>query len=54
MKVILADILGYCMGVRCAMEKAENALEKFEGKKVYSLGPLIHNENALNLSLIHI
>ncbi len=48
MKVILADILGYCMGVRCAMEKAENALEKFEGKNVYSLGPLIHNENALN------
>ena len=49
MKVILADVLGYCMGVRRAVESAESALEKYSDRQVFSLGPLIHNRTALEL-----
>lgn len=48
MKVILADVLGYCMGVRKAMDSALDALEKYKDKNVYSLGPIIHNQTALD------
>lgn len=48
MKVILAEVLGYCMGVRRAVESAEKALEEYSRKKVYSLGPLIHNKTTLD------
>ncbi len=47
MEVILADVLGYCMGVRRAVLAAEKALEDNPDKKVYSLGPLIHNASVL-------
>ena len=47
MKIIRASVLGFCFGVRRAVELAEKALSENKGKKVYSLGPLIHNENAL-------
>ena len=47
MKIIRASVLGFCFGVRRAVELAEKALSENPGKKVYSLGPLIHNENAL-------
>ena len=47
MKIIRATVLGFCFGVRRAVELAEKALSENPGKKVYSLGPLIHNENAL-------
>lgn len=53
MTVIRAKTLGYCMGVRRAMDSADTALENSasNGKKVFSLGPLIHNKTALdNLS----
>lgn len=43
----MADVLGYCMGVRKAMEKAVDAASLNPGKKIYSAGPLIHNPNAL-------
>ena len=45
--VIKADVLGYCFGVRRAVEKAEKALSEYKGHDVYSLGPLIHNETTL-------
>lgn len=47
MNVIKADTLGYCMGVRRAVESAEVALKEYKEKKVYSLGSLIHNTVAL-------
>ncbi|MDR2417475.1 MAG: 4-hydroxy-3-methylbut-2-enyl diphosphate reductase [Treponema sp.] len=43
MKVIRARALGYCMGVRRAVRIAEAEV----GKKVYTLGPLIHNPQVL-------
>ena len=47
MKIIRASVLGFCFGVRRAVELAEKALAENTDKTVYSLGPLIHNENAL-------
>ena len=47
MKIIRASVLGFCFGVRRAVELAEKALAENPEKIVYSLGPLIHNENAL-------
>jgi 4-hydroxy-3-methylbut-2-enyl diphosphate reductase len=46
MKVIRAGILGFCTGVRRAVEIAERALlEKGRFGKVYTLGSLIHNSS---------
>ena len=47
MVVKRADVLGYCMGVRRAVEAAEKAVHENPDKKVYTLGPLIHNNSAL-------
>lgn len=49
MKVEKASVLGFCFGVRRAVELAETALKENQGHPVYSLGPLIHNEMALKL-----
>lgn len=40
--VQVADQAGYCFGVRRALDMAKEHLSH-EGKKVYSLGPIIHN-----------
>lgn len=47
MEIIRASVLGFCFGVRRAVDMAEKALTSYPNKKVYSLGPLIHNETAL-------
>jgi len=41
MKIIRSDVLGFCMGVRRAIELA--ITEARRGKGVFTLGPLIHN-----------
>ena len=46
MKIIRAKVLGFCFGVRRAVDLAEQALAS-SSQKIYSLGPLIHNEAAL-------
>ncbi|MBQ7158054.1 MAG: 4-hydroxy-3-methylbut-2-enyl diphosphate reductase [Treponema sp.] len=48
MKVIRADVLGFCGGVRRAVTAAEKALNENKSGTVYTLGPLIHNPVALN------
>ncbi len=47
MKVIRADVLGFCMGVKRAVDLADKTLLEAGSKKVYSLGPLIHNPTVL-------
>ncbi|MBO7123441.1 MAG: 4-hydroxy-3-methylbut-2-enyl diphosphate reductase [Treponema sp.] len=51
MKTIRSDILGFCSGVSRAIKSALDALGAEDGgqkpKKIYSLGPLIHNQIAL-------
>lgn len=48
MQIVLAKVLGYCMGVRNAVEMTNRALDEYQDKKVYCLGPLIHNKIALS------
>lgn len=43
MKITLAKTSGFCFGVKRAIEKVYEILESGD-KKVYSIGPLIHNE----------
>lgn len=43
MKVIRADVMGFCMGVRRAVEAADKTLDANKDRKVFSFGPLIHN-----------
>lgn len=47
MQVIRSEVMGFCFGVRRAVEWAQKALLENSQDKVYSLGPLIHNESAL-------
>lgn len=46
-KIILADHAGYCFGVKRAMKLAWDELENKENKKIFALGPLIHNKQAV-------
>lgn len=43
MEILLADSLGFCMGVKRAVDLAYRAREKSDGLPVVTLGPLIHN-----------
>jgi len=45
MRVIRADVLGFCRGVRRAVEMVEAAAARCE--TVYSLGPIVHNEQVI-------
>lgn len=47
MIVLRADTLGYCMGVRRAMDLALRTAETEPGRPIYTLGPLIHNPQAV-------
>ena len=47
MKVIRAKVLGFCMGVSRAVDLAAAEAERSGGKRVYTLGPLIHNPKVL-------
>jgi 4-hydroxy-3-methylbut-2-enyl diphosphate reductase len=43
MEIILAESLGFCMGVKRVVDMAYRAIEKADGQRVVTLGPLIHN-----------
>ncbi|MDX9802153.1 MAG: 4-hydroxy-3-methylbut-2-enyl diphosphate reductase [Spirochaetia bacterium] len=47
MKVIFAESMGYCMGVKKAMQMTYNVIEEEKGKKISTFGPLIHNRLVL-------
>ncbi|NLJ47607.1 MAG: 4-hydroxy-3-methylbut-2-enyl diphosphate reductase [Treponema sp.] len=47
MIVLRADTLGYCMGVRRAMDLAVKTAETETIRPIYTLGPLIHNPQAV-------
>ncbi|MBW1719651.1 MAG: 4-hydroxy-3-methylbut-2-enyl diphosphate reductase, partial [Deltaproteobacteria bacterium] len=48
MKVQLAKVAGFCMGVRRAMDIALEASQNAQ-PPIYTFGPLIHNPSALSL-----
>ena len=43
MEILLAESLGFCMGVKRAVDLAYRAVQKSDGVRVVTLGPLIHN-----------
>jgi len=48
MEVIRADVLGFCEGVRRAVEMARQASSGKTAGRVFTLGPLIHNSRVLD------
>ncbi|HKX33522.1 MAG TPA: 4-hydroxy-3-methylbut-2-enyl diphosphate reductase [Blastocatellia bacterium] len=44
----MAESLGFCMGVKRAVDMAYRALEKSNGQPVVTLGPLIHNQQEID------
>ncbi|MDI6605155.1 MAG: 4-hydroxy-3-methylbut-2-enyl diphosphate reductase [Thermoanaerobacteraceae bacterium] len=48
MKVIVANHAGFCFGVKRAVEKAYEQLNKKDNIKTYTLGELIHNPHVVN------
>ena len=47
MEVVRAKSSGFCFGVEKAMETAYHHIEQKDGKKIYTYGPLIHNEEVV-------
>ena len=47
MEVRLAQSAGFCFGVKKAMEKVYDQIENADGKKIYTYGPIIHNEEVV-------
>lgn len=45
-KVILAESAGFCFGVQRAVDQTTK-IQKQYGKKIYTLGPLIHNNDVV-------
>jgi (E)-4-hydroxy-3-methyl-but-2-enyl pyrophosphate reductase len=43
MEILIAESLGFCMGVKRAVDLAQKAVEKSDDLPVVTLGPLIHN-----------
>ena len=42
MEVILAETAGFCFGVKRAVDQVYEQIKT--GKKIYTFGPIIHNE----------
>jgi 4-hydroxy-3-methylbut-2-enyl diphosphate reductase len=47
MKILRAQVLGFCMGVRRAVDLAEGEISRFPGRRCVTIGPLIHNPQVL-------
>lgn len=47
MKVVLADTLGFCKGVKKAVDLIYRELENTEGSKILMEGPIIHNKSVI-------
>ena len=46
MEVIVADSAGFCFGVQRAVDTVYSEVES--GNKIYTLGPIIHNEQVVS------
>jgi small subunit ribosomal protein S1 len=47
-EILLAESAGFCFGVKRAVDEALN-IKKSYSKRIYTLGPLIHNNDVVNL-----
>ena len=48
MEIVLAESLGFCMGVKRVVDMGYRALDKANGLPVVTLGPLIHNSQEID------
>src|SRR5262245_4993404 len=48
MEILLAESMGFCMGVKRVVDLAYRAFDKADGGQVVSLGPLIHNTQEID------
>ena len=48
MEVRLAKTAGFCFGVRRAVDTVYEQVDKCEDEKIYTYGPIIHNEEVVN------
>ena len=48
MKIELANTAGFCFGVKRAVETVYEQIRLHEGEKIYTYGPIIHNEEVIN------
>ncbi|MCR5177698.1 MAG: 4-hydroxy-3-methylbut-2-enyl diphosphate reductase [Lachnospiraceae bacterium] len=47
-EVILAEHAGFCFGVKRAVEILDSLLDNSEGKRIFTWGPIIHNDAVVN------
>lgn len=47
--IIRSQIIGYCMGVKRAVESAMNAVKNYPSSNIYTFGQLIHNPTTLKM-----
>ena len=47
MKIELAKTAGFCFGVRRAVETVYEQVKHHQGEKIYTYGPIIHNEEVI-------
>ena len=47
MKVELAKTAGFCFGVKRAVETVYKQVEEHQEQKIYTYGPIIHNEEVI-------
>lgn len=48
-KIVRSSVIGYCMGVKKAVESAINAVKEYPSSKIYTFGQLIHNPATLKM-----
>lgn len=48
MEVIVAKTAGFCFGVKRAVDKVYEQIKCSDEKKIYTYGPIIHNEEVVN------
>ncbi len=47
-KVVRSEVMGFCMGVKAAMQKVNDQVELNDSTNLYTYGPLIHNPQVLD------
>ena len=47
MKVELARTAGFCFGVKRAVDTVYQQIEQYRGEKIFTYGPIIHNEEVI-------
>jgi 4-hydroxy-3-methylbut-2-enyl diphosphate reductase len=47
MQVEIAELAGYCFGVKRALRITDTTLKKYKDRKVYTIGQIIHNKGVI-------